>query len=55
MTLRGYLANVGVYVIPSADGSCSIAADVNGQGYKNNDDADVQTADASNGEVEGVQ
>lgn len=55
MTLRGYLANVGVYVIPSADGSCGNAADVNDQGYKNNDDANAETADTSNGEVEGVQ
>jgi hypothetical protein len=55
MTLRGYLANVGVYVIPSADGSCGNAADVNDQGYKNNNDANAETADTSNGEVEGVQ
>jgi hypothetical protein len=55
MTLRGYLANVGVYVIPSADGSCGNAADVNDQGYRNNDDANAETADTSNGEVEGVQ
>ncbi|KAL3761714.1 hypothetical protein ACHAW5_005965 [Stephanodiscus triporus] len=55
MTLRNYLANVGIYVVPSADGSCSNTADVDDQGYKNIDDADAETADASNGEVEGVQ
>ena len=53
MTLRNYEADVGIYVVPSADGSCGNAADEGEQGYQNNDDAN--NVEASNGDVEGVQ
>jgi len=56
MTLRNYDANVGIYVVPSSDGSCGNAAgDEDGEGNNNNDDASIETADADNGEVEGAQ
>lgn len=55
MTLRNYDANVGIYVVPSADGSCSdMSGEEDGGGYNGNDDAGVD-AEANNGEVEGVQ
>mmetsp|Transcript_25522 Transcript_25522/g.61370 ORF Transcript_25522/g.61370 Transcript_25522/m.61370 type:complete len:936 (-) Transcript_25522:310-3117(-) len=46
MTLKSYDANVGIYVLPSGDGSCSSSAE--DAEYNNNDDA-------GNDEVEGVQ
>lgn len=56
MTLQNYDANVGIYVVPSADGSCSNTADYeDGEGNNNNDDASIETTDADNGEVEGTQ
>lgn len=55
MTLRNYKVNVGVYVMPSADG-CSNTVNDDGEGYQNNDDGDYEAADvAANGEVEGGQ
>ena len=53
MTLRNYKVNVGVFVLPSADGCAKIAND-DGQGYKNNDDVNAEQAEAANdGGVEG--
>jgi hypothetical protein len=53
MTMRNYKVNIGVYEVPSADG-CANPANDDGQGYKNNDDANAESAEfANNGEVEG--
>ena len=57
MTLRNYEVPIGIYVVPSSDGSCgdNDAGDDDG-GLQNNDDANAaQEGDAYNGEVEGVQ
>mmetsp|Transcript_4244 Transcript_4244/g.9487 ORF Transcript_4244/g.9487 Transcript_4244/m.9487 type:complete len:638 (-) Transcript_4244:336-2249(-) len=48
MSLQYYGVNVGIYAVPSADGSCGDEA--GGEGNGNNDDAYV-----GNGEVEGAQ
>jgi hypothetical protein len=55
MTLRNYKVNIGVYVMPSADG-CANTVNDDGQGYTNNDDVNTEAAEvANNGEVEGGQ
>mmetsp|Transcript_6155 Transcript_6155/g.11238 ORF Transcript_6155/g.11238 Transcript_6155/m.11238 type:complete len:269 (-) Transcript_6155:719-1525(-) len=51
MSLQNYGVNIGIYVVPSADGSCGDeAGDDGGEGNGNNDDAYE-----GNGEVEGAQ
>mmetsp|Transcript_19441 Transcript_19441/g.38991 ORF Transcript_19441/g.38991 Transcript_19441/m.38991 type:complete len:958 (-) Transcript_19441:227-3100(-) len=54
LVLRNYEVDVGIYHVPSSDGSCG---DVNDdeEGFKNNDDASADSWNAANGEVEGVQ
>ncbi|KAL9181136.1 hypothetical protein ACHAXT_009941 [Thalassiosira profunda] len=56
ITLRNYEVPVGIYAVQTEDGSCSSAGDDGGeQQYENNGDANAETPDAYNGEVEGVQ
>ncbi|KAL7466044.1 hypothetical protein ACHAXS_006347 [Conticribra weissflogii] len=54
LVLRNYEVDVGIYVVPSSDGSCG---DVNDDevGFKNNDDTTTNDQNAANGDIEGVQ
>ena len=56
MVLHNFEVDVGVYVVPSLNGSCGDSIDdENGEAYKNNDDANVAASGAANGEIEGAQ
>jgi len=41
MTLRGYVADLGIYVLPSSNGSCGDTNEVDGEGHTDDTNADA--------------